>query len=144
MESSITPRSIKAIADLQTDLRKARFLANWLDARFSFFGIRFGLEGILGVVPFLGDTVGLLAGCYPIYLAYRHKLGRPVMIKMAINLLIEWLIGVVPWVGDAADIWFKANLRNLKLLEQAALTPHHLPSETEGGVHFYAEPKSPL
>lgn len=107
--------------DLQTDLRRARFLANWLDARFSIFGIRFGLEGIVGLIPFVGDTLGMLAGVYPIYLAYRHKLGRTVMIWMAINLLIEWLIGLVPVVGDAGDIWFKANLRNLKLLEVAAL-----------------------
>ena len=106
--------------DLQTDLRRARFLATWLDARFSIFGIRFGLEGIVGLIPVVGDTLGMLAGIYPIYVAYRHRLGRRVIIHMAINLLIEWLIGVMPVLGDAADIWFKANLRNLRLLEIAA------------------------
>jgi len=109
------------IADpLETDLRRARLLANWLDARFSLFGVRFGLEGIVGVIPVVGDTLGMVVGAYPIYVAHRHKLGRAVEVRMAANLLIEWGIGVVPFVGDAADIWFKANLRNLKLLERAA------------------------
>jgi hypothetical protein len=108
------------IADLQADLRRARWLANWLDAKFSFLGIRFGFEGIIGLVPFVGDTLGALAGIYPIYVAFRHRLGTLLMIRMALNLLIEWLIGLIPWIGDIADIWFKANLQNLKLLEKAA------------------------
>ena len=116
----ITPFSITP-PDLQTDLRRARFLANWLDARFSLFGIRFGLEGIVGVIPIVGDTLGMLAGVYPIYVAHRHRLGWAVELRMAINLLIEWWIGVIPVIGDAADIWFKANLRNLKLLERAMM-----------------------
>jgi len=106
--------------DLETDLRRARWLANWLDAKFSFMGIRFGIEGIIGLLPIAGDTLGMLAGIYPIFIAYRHRLGRGVQIRMILNLLIEWLIGVIPVAGDAADIWFKANLRNLRLLEEAA------------------------
>jgi hypothetical protein len=106
--------------DLETDLRRARWLANWLDTKFELFGVRFGLEGIVGVVPVVGDTLGLIAGLYPVYVARRHHLGRRVRIQMGANLLIEWLIGVTPIVGDAADVWFKANVRNLKLLERAA------------------------
>ena len=106
--------------DLQADLRRARWLANWLDAKFRLFGIRFGLEGIVGFVPVVGDTLGIVAGLYPIYLAMKHRLGRQVQLLMALNLLIEWLIGVTPVLGDLADIWYKANLRNLALLEKAA------------------------
>jgi hypothetical protein len=108
------------VPDLEADLRRARWLANWLDAKFQLFGVRFGLEGIVGVVPVLGDTLGLLAGLYPVYVARRHHLGRRVRAQMGLNLLIEWLIGLTPLVGDAADVWFKANIRNLKLLEEAA------------------------
>jgi hypothetical protein len=114
------PEIIASCSALETDLRRARFLANWLDARFSVLGIRFGLEGIVGLIPVVGDTLGMLAGLYPIYVAYRHRLGRGVQIRMAGNLLIEWLLGVTPLVGDVADIWYKANLRNLRLLEAAA------------------------
>jgi hypothetical protein len=102
------------------DLARARWLANWLDSRFSFLGIRFGLEGIVGLIPIVGDALGMLAGLYPIYVANRHQLGKHVQIRMAINLLLELLVGIIPWIGDAADVWFKANLRNLALLEKAA------------------------
>jgi hypothetical protein len=110
----------RAAPDLETDHRRARWLANWLDTKFELFGVRFGLEGIVGLVPVVGDTLGLLAGLYPVYLAKRHNLGRRVRVQMGLNLLIEWLIGITPIVGDAADVWFKANIRNLKLLERAA------------------------
>lgn len=85
-------------------------------------GIRFGIEGIIGLIPVVGDTLGMLAGIYPIYVAWRHQLGKAVQIRMALNLLIEWLIGIIPFIGDAADIWYKANLRNVRLLERAAMT----------------------
>jgi hypothetical protein len=109
-----------AAPDLAADLARARWLANWLDTKFELFGVRFGLDGIVGVVPVIGDTLGVIAGLYPIYVARRHHLGRRVRIQMGLNLLIEWLIGLTPVVGDAADVWFKANIRNLKLLERAA------------------------
>jgi Domain of unknown function (DUF4112) len=123
-------QTVPANTDLETDLQRARLLANWLDARFSIMGIRFGLEGIVGLIPVVGDTLGMLAGAYPIYVAHRHRLGRAVEAQMAANLLIEWGIGVVPFIGDAADIWFKANLRNLKLLERAA--DRKRPGTTDG------------
>ncbi len=108
-----------AAPDLEADLCRARWLANWLDTKFELFGIRFGLEGIVGLIPIVGDTLGLLAGLYPIYVARRHNLGRALRVRMALNLGIEWLLGVTPLIGDAADIWYKANIRNLKLLERA-------------------------
>jgi hypothetical protein len=122
--------AIQEVSDLQTDLRRARWLATWLDSRFSVLGIRFGFEGIIGLIPFAGDTIGMLAGAFPIYIAHRHRLGRGVQIRMAVNLLIELLIGFTPILGDAADIWFKANLRNLALLEQAA-ERHAAPASRE-------------
>jgi hypothetical protein len=120
MQAITAPNIAYTESSLQQDLRRARWLANWLDAKFSFMGIRFGLEGILGLLPVAGDTLGMLAGLYPIYIANRHRLGRGVQIRMILNLLLEWGMGVVPLVGDAADIWYKANLRNLRLLEKAA------------------------
>jgi hypothetical protein len=114
------PAQPRSPADFQADLLRARWLANWLDARFTLFGIRFGFQGIIGLVPVVGDTLGMLAGIFPIYLAYRHRLGVTVQLRMAANLLIEWILGIVPVIGDAADIWYKANLRNLSLLEKAS------------------------
>jgi hypothetical protein len=107
-------------ADLQGDLRRARALAKLLDTQFNVGGVRVGLEGLLGLVPVVGDTAGALLGLYPLWVARRHKLGKAVQAKMAANLLVEWTAGLVPYAGDLFDIAFKANLRNARLLEKAA------------------------
>jgi hypothetical protein len=120
METAAVIQAIPSIPDLEADLRRARWFANWMDTRFSLFGIRFGMDHIVSLIPVAGDTIGVIAGIYPIYLAHRHKLGVAVELGMATNLLIEWLIGLTPLVGDLGDVWFKANVRNLKLLEKAA------------------------
>lgn len=106
--------------DLETDLRRARTLAKLLDTQFKLGGVRFGLEALLGLVPVAGDTIGALAGLYPLWIANRHKLGKRVQAKMAANLAIEFGGGLIPWVGDFFDVAFKANIRNVKLLEKAA------------------------
>lgn len=103
---------------LDIDLKRAKQIAKLLDAQFEVAGVKFGLEAFLGLVPVVGDTVGALAGLYPIWVANRHKLGKAVQAKMAANLAVEWGGGLIPWVGDFFDVAFKANLRNVKLLEE--------------------------
>lgn len=105
---------------LEGDLRRAQKIADLLDTKFKVAGVRFGLEALLGVVPVVGDTLGVVAGLYPLYVANRHKLGKSVQAKMAANLAIEWGGGLLPWVGDFFDVAFKANIRNVRLLERAA------------------------
>ncbi len=105
--------------DLETDLRRVRWLADLLDTKFSIGGVHFGVEGIIGLLPGIGDFAGALLGVYPIWVARRHKVGRVVQARMAVNLLIEMGVGTVPVVGDLFDIAFKANIRNVKLLERA-------------------------
>jgi Domain of unknown function (DUF4112) len=107
-------------ADLQADLARARRLAHLLDNQFSIGGYRFGLDALVGLIPGVGDLAGALAGVYPLVVARRHGLGKVVQSRMALNLLIEFGIGSIPVVGDAFDFGFKANVRNVQLLEQAA------------------------
>lgn len=104
---------------LQDDLNRARTLAHWLDAKFEVGGVKFGLQGIVGLLPIGGDAITTVAGLYPLVVAYRHKLGGEVVAKLMLNLGAQFGMGLVPWVGDYADVWFKANLRNLKVLENA-------------------------
>ena len=104
---------------LDADLQRARNIAEWLDTKFEVGGIRFGLEGLLGLVPVAGDALGTVAGMYPLWVANRHKLGKGVQARMILNLLIEFGAGTIPWVGDAIDVAFKANIRNARLLEKA-------------------------
>jgi hypothetical protein len=107
-------------ADLQADLARARKLADLLDTKFSLAGYRFGLDALVGLIPGVGDVLGALAGLYPLVVARRHGLGKIVQSRMALNLLIELGVGAIPVVGDAFDFGFKANVRNVELLERAA------------------------
>ena len=91
-----------------------------LDAQFQVAGIRFGMDAIVGLIPGVGDLLTTLAGAYPLYLAHRHSLGRWTLARMAGNLTLDFLAGSVPVVGDLFDVAFKANLKNLAILEAAA------------------------
>jgi hypothetical protein len=107
-------------SDLDTDLRRARTLAVLMDSQFEFAGIRFGLDGIVGLFPVVGDTISAAASLYPIYVARKHKLGHDVVSRMAVNVAVDYMAGLIPLVGDVVDVAFKANMKNLALLEKAA------------------------
>ena len=105
--------------ELQADLRRARRLADLLDAEFSLAGIRFGFDALVGLVPVVGDSIGFFAGLYPIHLVRKHGLGKRVEQRMIANLMIDSIGGMIPVIGDFFDVSFKANLKNLALLERA-------------------------
>ena len=109
-----------AAPDLAVDLARARKLAYLMDAQFSLAGVKFGLDAIVGLVPVAGDCITALVSLYPIWVARRHNLGQTVQARMAINVLMDLLPGMIPVVGDIIDVAYKANLKNLKLLERAA------------------------
>ena len=109
-----------ALSELEADLARARWLANLLDSQFNFMGIQFGLDAIVGLIPVAGDVVTSLAGLYPVHLAKKHNLGKTVQMRMAFNVLMDFAAGAVPVIGDLVDVAYKANLKNLKLLEKAA------------------------
>ena len=111
-------------AALERDLRMADKLSDLLDSKFEVAGIRFGLDSIIGLLPGVGDVASSLIGLYPVYLAGRHELGSWTVARMLGNLGLDFLIGLVPLLGDAADVAFKANRRNFKLLRTAAERRH--------------------
>jgi hypothetical protein len=106
--------------ELEADLRRARVLAQILDAQFSIAGIRFGADALVGLIPGFGDAAALLTSLYPLYLLRKHKLHNKYSRRMIANIAIDFLGGLVPVAGDLFDIYFKANLKNLALLERAA------------------------
>lgn len=105
--------------DADWDLKLAHRLARLMDQRFSIGGVRFGWDALIGLVPVAGDTVSVLIGLFPVYVARRKGLGWSVGGRMLLNLLMDWTIGLVPLAGDLADVAFKANMRNVRLLENA-------------------------
>ncbi len=98
-------------------LRRARFIAQLMDSQFGFLGIRFGLDSLIGLIPGLGDIVGLGFSLYLLFVGWHLKVSHLILGKMILNVVIDTAIGAVPLVGDIGDLFFKANLKNLQLLE---------------------------
>jgi hypothetical protein len=106
--------------DLEADLKRARKLANLLDSQFSIGPVRFGLDGLFGLVPGFGDAAGLVGALFPLYVARKHRMGRRLQWRIVYNIIVDFLGGLLPIVGDLFDVYYKANLKNLALLEVAA------------------------
>lgn len=107
----------------ETDRKRAKRihrLARLLDSQFRIPGtdIRFGLDGILGLIPGAGDTVSAAMAAYIIFEAFRLGVSRRIIAKMVGNVTLDWVIGAIPVVGDIFDIGFKANSRNIRLIEE--------------------------
>jgi hypothetical protein len=77
---------------------------------------RFGLDSVLGLVPGAGDFINVGISAYAILLARRLGAPNSLLIKMVGNSAIDFGLGTVPVVGDIFDMFFKSNIRNLKLL----------------------------
>lgn len=106
--------------ELKDRLDRLDRLAHNLDSRYRIpgTGIRFGWDGILGLVPGLGDIATLGPAGY--ILLEAHRLGAPKHLKgrMAFNSGVDWIIGSIPLVGDVFDVGWKANRRNVALLRR--------------------------
>jgi hypothetical protein len=83
-----------------------------------FGGRRIGLDAIIGLLPFAGDVVSAGMGLFVIWRASRMGLPRIVVVRMLANALIDFVVGAIPVAGDAFDLWFKANTRNLNLVRR--------------------------
>ena len=83
-------------------------------------GIRFGLDAIIGLIPGIGDiSTPAFAGLLLLQ-AVRMRLPIVVQARMVLNAAFDMLVGLVPILGDLVDVGWKANLRNLALLERHA------------------------
>lgn len=93
-------------------------LAKVLDTRFRLPGtsLRFGIDPLLGLVPGLGDAIGLVLGSLIVFEARRLGCDRRVLLRMVANLLIDAGIGTIPIVGDVLDFFIKPNAANAALL----------------------------
>lgn len=115
--STATPFDIPA-ADREAVLQRVRTFARVMDSYLHLpGGYRVGVEGIIGLIPVAGDFAGSILSLYIPYEAYRLNVPDSLIMKMLGNIAIDALIGALPVLGDLLDIAWKANLRNLRLLE---------------------------
>lgn len=97
-------------------------LSYWLDdlIRIPGVGWRFGLDALVGFIPGFGDTATTIASFYILAAAVRYRVPKITILRMALNLAIDYLVGIIPFVGDAFDFVWKANKKNMELLKTRA------------------------
>ncbi len=113
-------KSVPSSPTKTATLTRLRRLSRLLDSAFRIpiINYRVGLDAIVGLVPGVGDAVMLVPALYIIFEAYRLGAPAGTLARMVFNVGLETLIGSVPLLGDLFDATWKANLRNLRLLEQ--------------------------
>ena len=106
-----------AVHDFRTVQRLER-LATLLDSEFRVPGtrFRFGVDGLVGLVPGIGDAAGLAISSYIVLEAWRLGAPPPILMRMVANLALDSVVGSVPIAGDLFDMAWKANKRNMNLL----------------------------
>ncbi|MGI9064920.1 MAG: DUF4112 domain-containing protein [Pyrinomonadaceae bacterium] len=83
-------------------------------------GWRFGLDALVGLIPGLGDTATSLVSFYVLASAVRYGVPKVTLLRMGLNIGIDYVVGSLPLVGDLFDAWWKSNQRNVALLSERA------------------------
>ena len=101
-------------------LRRLEALAKLMDNAFVVPGtnVRFGLDGVIGLVPGIGDVVSGLVSSYLIWEARRLGVSKWILGRMMANTLLDTTIGAIPLAGDVFDVMFRANVKNMSLLRR--------------------------
>jgi len=97
-------------------------LAYYLDGLFRVPGTgwKFGLDGLIGLVPNVGDTLTSVASFYILVAGVRYGVPKITLLRMAMNIAVDYLLGSVPVIGDAFDFVWKANQMNMDLIRERA------------------------
>lgn len=102
--------------------RQLEQLSRWTDNifRIPVLGWRFGLDPLLGLIPGLGDSATALISVYILAAAVRYRVPKIALLRMGLNIGIDYVLGSIPLVGDLFDAWWKANQKNIELLRRRA------------------------
>jgi Domain of unknown function (DUF4112) len=78
---------------------------------------RFGLDPLIGLIPGIGDSSSALVSAFALVQAVRVGVPKVLLMRMALNILVNEIVGVVPVIGDAFSFWFKSNARNYEIIK---------------------------
>lgn len=111
--------------DQLAGLKTVRRLCKFMDTgvKVPILGYKFGADAVIGMVPYAGDAWGAIVGIYIVSKAIQYQLPKRLVAHMAVNQAIDACVGVVPFFGDLFDFGYKANTRNLQLLEDHLKQP---------------------
>ncbi|MBQ4831889.1 DUF4112 domain-containing protein [Pseudoalteromonas sp. MMG010] len=103
----------------QATLKRLDWFSRFTDSNITvpFTRFKIGVESLIGLIPGVGDIAGLILSSYVLFEAYRLGASRSVKRKIVSNILIDFVVGLIPIVGDIFDMFFKANTRNTQLLK---------------------------
>lgn len=108
----------------QDTINQLRALSRTLDTRFEGpMGTRFGVDGLIGLIPGIGDIITTSISVYIIAQAAALGVGSSTLIRMAFNVAVENLFDLVPLLGNFFDFYWKSNSRNMILLEKHLAQP---------------------
>ncbi|CDZ98177.1 Protein of unknown function DUF4112 [Phaffia rhodozyma] len=145
--SSLAWRRPRNDEEAQSLYNHFRTMAFFMDASplLSDLGLPFtaGFDDIISLVPLYGDALAAILGLYGIYLAFLMGCGTNTMALMLVNVFIDFVVGVIPIIGDILDNLFKSNLKNLKILEDHLLnnTRYNILLMPEGRDFIPKQPK---
>lgn len=90
------------------------------DSQFTipFTRIKIGLDALIGLIPGVGDAAGLVLSAYVLIEAVRLGVPKRLLGRMLFNVVLEFVVGIVPVLGDAFDVYWRANTRNTALLRE--------------------------
>lgn len=102
------------------ELARLEVLSKWMDNQFRIPGtnLRFGLDGLIGLIPYMGDMAGFVASGFLMRTMVKKGASPLLMLRMLFNYILDAIVGVVPLVGDLFDFGFKANRRNVEMLKK--------------------------
>jgi len=118
-ETSFGSRDIARPAKVDVSLERLSWLMDDL-IRVPGLGWRFGLDAVIGLIPGFGDTATSLVSFYILVAAVRYRVPKITIMRMALNLALDYVVGSLPFVGDVFDAWFKSNQKNVALLKERA------------------------
>lgn len=128
-----------AIADIFDDsprgqdrralLRRLEQVEKLFDRNFKLFGIRFGWDAVLGLIPVAGDTVAAGVAGWIFWKAQKFGVPTHLKVKMLGNIAFDYIFGAIPVLGTIIDVAYKANTRNVRLLKE-----HLMEEERQGRV----------
>jgi hypothetical protein len=117
-------------------LDRLRSLTRLMDQAFGVPGTkwRFGLDALFGLVPGLGDVAGGVIAVYALHVARQLRAPGVIQLHMLTNIAIDASVGTIPIIGDLFDFVFKAQTRNLALLDEWLQTPHATTKRSKRGL----------
>ena len=114
-----TPEPSKQSVKVDESLERLSWLMDDL-IRIPGINWRFGLDALVGLIPGFGDTVTSMVSFYILASAVRYRVPKVTLLRMGLNIGIDYLVGTIPFVGDFFDAWWKSNQMNVALLSKRA------------------------